>query len=356
MANLLVSSSPHINKGHSIKGIMRDVCIALIPAVLVSIVVFGFYSLVLIGLSIGASVFGEYLYNKIRKKPQTIKDWSAVVTGLILALNLPPTVPVWVPIIGGLFATMIVKMLFGGIGKNFANPAMTARIFLVLAWGVTMATWAKPIELSNGFASMFEYFKYAFGDISNTINSVTSATPMNVIKKSIEVKDLAMLKDINIGHMFVGYTGGCLGETSSIALIIGGIYLIAKHYLDWKIPVLYIGTVALLTLIDGVQYVLPSVFGGGLILGAFFMASDYSTSPNTKIGVIIYAVMLGILTYLFRKFSKMPEGVSFSILFMNILVPLIDKYIIPPSFGVNRKVMKAKMKAEKAKKLEAKTS
>lgn len=339
MGNLLVSTSPHITKNHNTKTIMKDVCIALIPAVLVAVLVFGFYPLVVVALSIASAIFGEYIFNYIRKKPITIKDGSAVVTGLILGLNLPPVVPLYVPIIGGLFASMIVKMLFGGLGKNFANPAMTSRIFLMLAWSTVMTTYVVPIDWSEGIGAFFKYFSYTF---SNDITAISGATPLSYIKAG-------NLSAINLYDMFIGRIGGCAGETSALALGIGGIYLVLKKIIDWKIPVIYIATVALLTLLmKGTDYVLPSILGGGLFLGAIFMATDYASSPNTALGVIIYAIMLGLLTVIIRTFSKMPEAVSFSILIMNIVTPLLDKYIIPKSFGYVKPV-KAPMKAKEAK-------
>lgn len=329
MSKYLVSSSPHISHNHSTKSIMRDVVIALIPASIVSMLVFGLYPIMLILLTIGSAMLGEYIFNKIRKKPCTLKDWSAVVTGLILGLNLPPVVPLYVPIIGGLFASIVVKMLFGGLGKNFANPAMTARIFLVLAWGGIMTTWVVPIDLSEGFKSLFTYFSYTFdfSALTGATEAVTGATPLAYVKAGD-------LSNINLWDMFLGRIGGCAGETSALALLIGGIYLVVKHIIDWKIPVLYIGTMSLLVLVfRGSEYVLPSILGGGLFLGAIFMATDYASSPNTPLGIVIYSVMLGVLTFIIRTFSKMPEAVSFSILIMNIVAPLLDKYIIPPSFG-----------------------
>jgi len=324
MSNFVVSSSPHITKNHSTKTIMKDVTIALIPAAIVSVFVFGLYPIVVIILSIASCVFGEYIFNAVRKKPDTTKDWSAVVTGFLLGLNLPPVVPLFIPIIGGLFAIIVVKMLFGGIGKNFANPAITARIFLVLAWGTWMTTWVLPINLSEGAGQLFKYFSYTF---STDMSTVTGATPLAFVKAG-------NLSSVNLLDMFLGRIGGCAGETSALALMIGGIYLGVKKIIDVKIPIIYIGTVGLLMLIfKGADYVLPSILGGGLFIGAIFMATDYTTSPNTDLGIIIYSLMLGILTVIIRIFSKMPEGVSFSILLMNIITPLLDKYIVPKTFG-----------------------
>ena len=324
MSNYIVSASPHITKNHTTKSIMQDVCIALIPATLVSVFVFGLYPIVVIVLSIMSALLGEYFYNALRKKPDTTGDWSAIVTGLILGLNLPPVIPLYIPIIGGFYATMIVKMLFGGIGKNFANPAMTARIFLVLAWGGWMTTYVAPIDWSEGIGSLFKYFGYTF---STDFSAITGATPKSFIKAG-------NLSAVSNFDLFFGGIGGCAGETSAFALLIGGVYLGVKRIIDIKIPIIYIGTVALIALIfKGGEFVLPSILGGGLFLGAIFMATDYSTSPNTAPGIIIYSVMLGVLTMIIRSFSRMPEGVSFSILLMNIITPLLDKYIVPRSFG-----------------------
>ena len=346
MEKLNVSSSPHITGNRTTRGIMLDVVIALIPAMIAATLLYGFYSLFIIGISVGSCVLAEFLFNKIRKQEQTIYDCSAVVTGVILALNLPPTVPFYVPIFGGFFAIMLVKMLFGGIGKNFANPAITARIFLLLAWTGTMTTFVKPIDFSNGFGAMFENFKYTFGafnsDLETSLKAVTGATPMAGIHEG-------NLEGINVLDMFLGRIGGSMGETSALALLIGGIYLIIKKVIDWKIPTIYLGTVAILTLCfkQDIAYLLPSLFGGGLMLGAFFMATDYATSPNTKVGVCIYAFGLGLFTTLFRIFGSMPEGVSYAILLMNILVPLIDKCVRPKAFGYVKPVKEKKAKADK---------
>lgn len=334
--NYTVSSSPHIKSSANTQRIMLDVIIALLPALLAAILVFGFYPLIVAVISIASAVFAEWFYNYLTKKPQTTGDLSAVVTGLLLALNLPPVVPLYIPVIGSIFAIMVVKMLFGGLGKNFANPAITARIFVVLAWTAALTTWVKPIDLSNGM-SLFSYFGISDYD------AVTGATPLAVLKSEGTA-------NLNLLNMFLGSTGGSAGEVSALALIIGGIYLIVRRVIDYKIPLIYILTVGLLTsLIElDITYFLPSILGGGLMLGAIFMATDYATSPNSFWGVIIYSLGLGIITVLIRKFSNMPEGVSFAILIMNIVTPLIDKYIYPRAFGKERKKLKLKkeVKAE----------
>ena len=321
-----VSSSPHITSGNSTRRIMLDVVIALIPAMIAAVLLYGFYSLFLIALSVGSCVLAEFLFSKIKKEETTVGDCSAVVSGVILALNLPPAVPFYVPIFGGFFAMMIVKMLFGGLGRNFANPAITARIFLMLAWTGIMTKFVKPIDLSKGFAEMFSYFKFAF--TTNGMDVVTGATPLSYIKAGA-------FEHIDLTDMFLGRIGGSMGEVSALALLIGGAYLVVRKVIDWKIPAIYIGSVALFTLAfkGNIDYVLPSLLGGGLIFGAFFMATDYATSPNTPIGVVVYALGLGLLTTLFRIYGSMDEGVSFAILIMNILVPLIDKFIIRRPFG-----------------------
>lgn len=328
----IVSASPHITAGNSTDKIMRDVCIALLPALIASVVVFGFYPLVVAIVSIGTALATESIWNLLRKKPNTINDWSAVVTGLLLGLNLPPVVPLYVPVIGSIFAIAVVKMLFGGIGKNFANPAITARIFLLLAWAGVMATYVAPVDYGKGAAeALFGYFKVGIG--SGDIAAVSSATPLGIINDGGVVGKEIWLK------MFLGNVGGSAGETSVLALLIGGIYLIVRRVINWRIPAIYIGTVAVFTLIFAgaglydMNNVLPLIFGGGLFLGAFFMATDYSTSPNTQIGICVYAFGCGFLTVMIRYFGVFPEGVSFAILLMNLVTPLLDKYIRRKPFG-----------------------
>lgn len=320
----LVSTSPHISSERTTKNIMQDVVIALIPAVIASILLYGFYPLVVVLLSVGGALAGESIYNAMRKRKNTIGDYSAVVTGVILGLNLPPVLPLYVPIIGGIFATLIVKMLFGGIGRNFANPAITARIFLLLAWGTSMTVFVPAINLSAGGAELFKYFKMSSAEIAQ----VASATPLSYLKAGNHGA-------VDLLNMFLGKIGGSAGEVSAIALLIGGVYLGVRKVIDIKIPLIYVGTVAILALAfyGDIGMVLPSVLGGGLLFGAIFMATDYSTSPNTTLGIVIYAVGCGLLTMIFRRFGRMAEGVSFAILLMNIITPLLDKYISPKPFG-----------------------
>ncbi|MGB4034118.1 MAG: RnfABCDGE type electron transport complex subunit D [Christensenellales bacterium] len=334
MNKLLVSSSPHIGSSMTTDKIMKHVVIALIPACIAGIFVFGLPSLLVLIVSTGTCVLTEYLYNMLTKKPQTVEDFSAVVTGLLLGMNLPPTIPLYIPIIGGVFAILLVKMLFGGLGKNFANPAITARIFVMLAWTKAMTTFVQPIDYSQGFFNaMTSHFSTMFG---GGVDAVSSATPLGIIKGSLNGGG----GTISILNMFLGYTAGCIGEVSALALILGGVYLIVLRIIDWKIPVLFILTSAIFALIfydNGIMYVLPTILGGGLLLGAFFMATDYASSPNTSIGVIIYAIGCGFITMLIRRFGGYPEGVSFAILLMNLVSPLLDKYLRPRVFGVARK-------------------
>ncbi|MBQ7653253.1 MAG: RnfABCDGE type electron transport complex subunit D [Clostridia bacterium] len=327
MKNLQMSVSPHITARPTTRSIMIEVVIALLPAVIASVVFYGFYALFITLLSVGAAVFGEALYNMMRKRKQTIGDFSAVVTGVLLGLNLPVTVPFYVPIIGGFFATMVVKMLFGGIGRNFANPALTARIFLLLAWAGFMTSFVSPINWANGEA--FKYFECALKG-ADGVAVVTSATRLSDDSVIVPVLDA-----------FLGRTGGSLGETSALALLIGGIFLAIRKIIDWKIPVVFIATTAFFTLVfgkfqNGAELPLL-LFSGGLMLGSIFMATDYSTSPNTFWGVMIYAFGCGFLTALIRSFGGYPEGVSFAIVLMNILTPLLDKFILPKPFGKQKK-------------------
>ncbi len=306
---LQVSSSPHIRSEATTQRIMLDVLIALLPAAFAGIYFFGLNAALLIAVTVLSSVAFEYLMRKVLKRSNTISDLSAVVTGLLLALNLPPDLPVWMAIVGSLFAIVIVKQLFGGLGQNFVNPALAARAFLLVSYGTKMTTWTQPLAAE--------------------VDVISYATPLGVLKEGGELPGLL--------NMFLGRIGGSLGETSALALIIGGVYLLVRGVISWHIPVIYVGTVAVIALIAGANpfyYVLA----GGLLLGAIFMATDYTTSPMTKKGVIIYALGCGALTMLFRLYTNMPEGVSYAILLMNVTVPLIDRYTKPKRFGGGARV------------------
>ena len=349
MAKFIVSSSPHISTTFTTRRMMLDVIIALVPATIASVLLYGFYPLCMMVLCVGTCVFAEWLFNLITKKYQSVGDLSAVVTGMILSLNLPPVVPFYVPMVGGFFAIVVVKMLFGGIGKNFANPAITARIFLMICWTTVMTSFVQPIDLSNGM-NLFSFFDRA---VDIDISAITSATPLAGVKSSIAA-GTNPAEGLSALDMFLGRIGGSAGEVSTIAILIGGVYLLIRKVIDWRIPALYIGSTVVFTAIffSGSeyvgQYVWTYLLGGGLMFGAFFMATDYATSPKTCLAVVIYGVGLGFLTVVFRKFGTMNEGVSFAILLMNVLTPLLEK-ITPRAFGAPKKNNLAKLMKHKRK-------
>ena len=317
MANFVVSGTPHVRSKESIQSIMRDVIIALVPATAAGIYYFGLRALILIVAAIISAVFFEWLYEKITKKPVTINDLSAVVTGLLLAMNLPASAPVWVAIVGSAFAIIFAKQLFGGLGQNFINPALAGRAFLLASYPTEMTTWAVP----NGLAA----------------DAATYATPLAQLKNGT--------LDASLGQLVLGQVGGTIGETCAIALIIGGIYLLYKHVISWKIPVIYIATVFILFAVigrHGMRMPLQEIFAGGVMLGGIFMATDYASSPVTPKGQVIFAVGAGLLTYLIRTFGGYPEGVSYSILIMNCCVPLIERFTEPTIFGALPKTKEAK--------------
>lgn len=318
MANFVVSGTPHVRSKESIQSIMRDVIIALVPATAMGIYYFGLKALILIVAAIVSSVFFEWLYEKITKKPVTISDLSAVVTGLLLAMNLPASAPVWVPIVGSAFAIIFAKQLFGGLGQNFINPALAGRAFLLASYPTEMTTWTAPTGFSGA-------------------DAVAVATPLSQLK--------AGELTTSLGDLIVGNVGGCIGETCAIALIIGGIYLLYKHVISWKIPVIYIATVFILFAVigrHGVRMPLQEIMAGGVMLGGIFMATDYASSPVTPKGQVIFAIGAGLITYLIRTFGGYPEGVSYSILLMNVCVPLIERFTEPTIFGALPKTKEAK--------------
>ena len=317
MANFVVSGTPHVRSKESIQSIMRDVIIALVPATAAGIYYFGLRALILIVAAIISAVFFEWLYEKITKKPVTINDLSAVVTGLLLAMNLPASAPVWVAIVGSAFAIIFAKQLFGGLGQNFINPALAGRAFLLASYPTEMTTWVVP----NGLAA----------------DAATYATPLAQLKNGA--------LDASLKQLVIGQVGGTIGETCAIALIIGGIYLLYKHVISWKIPVIYIATVFILFAVigrHGMRMPLQEIFAGGVMLGGIFMATDYASSPVTPKGQVIFAVGTGLLTYLIRTFGGYPEGVSYSILIMNCCVPLIERFTEPTIFGALPKTKEAK--------------
>ncbi len=316
---LIVSSSPHVRSEESVNRIMLDVVIALMPAMIAGAWYFGFRAIFITLISVLSCVVAEYAWQKICNKPTTINDWSAVVTGILLAFNMPATVPLWIPLIGGFFAIIIVKQLFGGLGQNFMNPALAARAFLLASWPTMMTKWVQP------FTPM---------PLLGKVDIVSTATPLAIIKGTEAVgQALPSYMDL-----FLGNIGGCIGETSVLALLIGAGYLFYRKVINWKIPVSFITTVAVLTFVFGkgglfTGDTLYHILSGGLILGAFFMATDYASSPVTSKGQIIMGIGCGILTSVIRLYGGYPEGVSYSILLMNVAAPLIDKYTAPMKFG-----------------------
>lgn len=310
-----VSASPHVRSKDSTKTIMRDVVIALLPAVLAGIWVFKVDALLVLLTTSVTCLLTEYIYEKAMKRPITTGDYSALVTGLLLGMNLPPSIPLWIAMIGSVFAILIVKQLFGGLGQNFMNPALGARCFLLISFTGRMTAF--------------------------TLDGVSTATPLAIIKnadKSVSVCDTLAANGTSLLDMFIGTIGGTIGETSAIAILIGAVYLFVRRIITWEIPVCYIGSFAIFVLIFGgygfdVNYLAAELCGGGLLLGAFFMATDYVTSPITPNGKIVYGICLGLLTGILRIFGGSAEGVSYAIIFCNLLVPLIEKVTIPKPFG-----------------------
>lgn len=329
----LVSSSPHVGTKYTTKKIMLHVIVASSFPLIAGVIFFGLYSLFLVALAVAGAVFGEWLFNIIRKKPISVYDLSAVVTGMILGLNLPPTVPFYIPIIGGIFATMFVKMLFGGLGKNFANPAATARVFLALSWTAQMTRFMDPIN----YASNAKGFVLGFKNILSSATYITTATPLATIKAGAQQG----LPNMNLLDMFLGRIGGSIGEVCSLAIILALVYLLVLRIIDWKVPLIYLASCVIFTLIfykDGYNFILPTLLSGGLLFGATFMLTDYATGTKTFLGTVVYAALAGLLTILIRRYGSYPEGVCLSIVLVNILAPLLDKLFKPKPFGyVNKK-------------------
>ena len=310
MEKLIVSSSPHIHSGASTRKIMLDVIIALLPATIASLVYFRERALLLIAICVCTAVLSEFVFNLVCKKKQTIGDLSAVITGLLLALSLPAKTGIWQCVLGSVFAIIVVKCIFGGIGCNFANPAVTARVMLLASFG--------PI-VGGGNHTAFQ-----------NVDVVGGATPLEAIKNGA-TDNLPTLLD-----MFLGNRGGAIGETCALALIIGGIYLVVRKVIHWQTPVVYIGTVFVLSFLLGgfdVTYATYQILAGGLVLGAIYMATDYSTTPVNTLGKVVFAFGCAILTVLFRYYSKMIESVSYAILIMNILSPYIERLCARRPFG-----------------------
>ena len=317
MQNFIISSSPHLHSKTTVTTIMADVLIALIPAVVASIYYFGIGRLYIILVAIASCMLSELIFEIITKRNKTLHDLSAVVTGVLLALNMPPEIPLWMVMVGSAFSIIVVKQIFGGIGKNFMNPALAGRCFMLIAWTGAMTTFSAP----------------------HTIDAVSSATPLGIMKSG-SGDNLPSMLDV-----FLGNISGCIGETSAAALILGFLYLLIKKVVSVKIPLAYILSFAVLTFLFGNnttgmaqwEFTIYQILTGGLLLGAFFMATDYTTTPSTPKGMIIFGICCGVLTFLIRRFGGYPEGVSFSIILMNIASPIIEEHTIPKSFGMRGK-------------------
>ena len=297
---MIVSTSPHIRSGVTTRGIMLDVIIALIPAMITSIVVFGWQAALMLAVCVGGCIVSEWGYEKLVGRPITISDFSAVVTGVLLALNLPANLPIWQALLGCIIAIVVVKQLFGGLGFNFANPAITARVMMLIAFSGEMTKWLVPGSKLS-----------------------TAATPL---------AKLAQGKETDIVKLLLGQHGGSLGETCAIALLIGFAYLLYRKVISWHIPVAFMGTVVVLTAVLG-QNPIQHLLGGGLLLGAIFMATDYVTSPPTAKGKLIFGIGCGLITVVIRVFGNYPEGVSYAILLMNIVNPHICNLTGTKPFG-----------------------
>ena len=314
MSKYVISSSPHLRDHVTTRSIMQDVCIALLPACAAGVLFFGYRSAVIIALSVAAAVLSEWFYCKAAHQKSTIGDFSAVVTGMLLAMNLPSTVPYWMPVIGSVIAILLCKMIFGGIGQNFINPALAARAILALSWASLMNTFAKP----------------AFGNLAG-VDAIASATPVSG----------AAAGGFTLAQLMLGNIPGTIGETCKLALLIGAAYLFVRRVISWHIPAAFIGSFAVCYLLAtgfDVNATLYQVLSGGLILGAFFMATDYSSSPATAKGKLIFGLGCGLLLFIFRYCKKTPaEWCSFAILLMNVVSPLIERVTGTKSFGEVKK-------------------
>ncbi len=316
-SNITISSTPHMRSHETIESIMRDVFIALMPAAIAGFYFFGINALFIMVLGVTSSIGFEYIYQKFTKQPITINDYSAAVTGLLIALGLPSTATWWTPIVGSFFAIIIVKQLFGGLGQNFLNPALAARAFLTISYPTYTMNYVAPV---NSF----------FGT-----DTVSQATPLANVQSGLltpEVSDF-----INV---IVGNVSGCIGETSAIALLIGGAYLVHKKIIDWRLPFIIIFTTFICTSLFKMgtnANPLYEIFAGGLFITSIFMATDYSSSPITPMGNLIYAIGIGIIIAVIRSFHSATEGVTYAILFMSLFVPILDKYCRPRVFGTSRK-------------------
>ena len=335
----IISLSPHVHGGDSVQKNMYGVCIALIPALVASLYFFGLGSAIVLATSVAACVFFEWAIRKFRKQSASIGDLSAVVTGLLLALTLPPSAPWWLPVIGTFFGIVVVKQLYGGIGKNFLNPALAGRAFLLASYAMLMGRYPAPAAMSG----------------IEGVDAISAATPLAFLYGGE-----GMPAYYTARTMFLGFIPGAIGEISTLALLIGGIYLLCTKVISWRIPVSFLGTVAVLTLAFGgagmgnVDFMVFNLLSGGLVLGAFFMATDYATSPVTLKGQLLYGAGCGAITVLIRYFGGFPEGVSYAILLMNLCAWAIDKGFHRHQFGVSKEDIQAEKEAKKAEKKAAK--
>lgn len=329
---LKISTTPHLSAKQDTRKIMRDVVVALSPAMFAALLLFGLNALIVLATSVASCVLFEYVLSRWLRLKNNTWDLSAVVTGVLLALNLPATMPIWMTMVGAFMAVGVAKMAFGGIGKNIFNPALVGRVFLFISFPVQMTSWVVP--------QPFEFFK---------VDAATSATALNVLKHidlsgASEAGGASMADMLpSYAQMFWGNMGGSMGEVSVFALLLGFYWLLRKKIIGWQIPVVFVGTFAFLMgatylVTENPRYeMLAHVMSGGLLLGAIFMATDYTTSPMTVKGKVIFAAGCGVLTYVIRAFSAYPEGVSFAILIMNAFVPLIDKYCVQYVYGTRRR-------------------
>ena len=330
-----VAYQPQVRTGMDTRRIMLNVMLALLPSLAMATWEFGMKPVLMVVVSMLSAVFYEWAYRKLLKKPDTIGDCSAMLTGMLLAMTLPASAPWWLPLIGNFFAIIVVKQLYGGIGKNFLNPALAGRAFLIASYAVIMTKWTIPSAMA--------------GMGVETVDGVTMATPMTYLYAGKPMPGY-----YSYLNMVLGIMPGCFGEASKIALLVGGIYLICRKIISWRIPVSFIGTVALLTLIFGhegygnFEWMMYNLLCGGLFLGAFFMATDYATSPVTLPGQLLYGVGCGALTVLIRYFGSYPEGVSYGILIMNLCTWAIDKAFRRHQFGVSKEDIAAEKAAKKA--------
>jgi electron transport complex protein RnfD len=308
---LVISASPHMHSGASIRSIMLDVLIALMPAAVASVLLFGWRAASVILVCVASSLAAEYFSRIVMKRPQTVGDLSAVVTGVLLAYNLPATLPLWQAAFGSVVAIVVAKQMFGGLGHNFVNPALTGRIVLMFSFPETMNTLVAPLKTAAA-------------------DAVTAATPLSQLQQGQAVS-------LSLGELFLGLRSGSLGETCVLALLLGGVYLVIRRVISPLIPLTFIGTVFVMTWLLG-EPPLVHILSGGLMIGAIFMATDYVTSPLSKTGKVVFAVGCGLLTVLFRLYGSLPEGVSYSIILMNILVPLIERVTRPLPFGAKRRL------------------